>query len=71
MLIPKVASAFNDEHDPIDPESDTALEVLLDDLAWWSALLERARNEGQLRPGVFRAREAAAARAAAAVGEGL
>ena len=69
VLIPKVDKAFNDQHDPIDPDTETALEVVLDDLAWWASLLTRARNEGQLVPGVFRAREAAAARAAAAVRE--
>ena len=65
VLIPKVESAFNDQHDPIDPDTETALEILLDDLAWWSTHLARARSEGQLLPGVFRAREAAAARSVA------
>jgi NAD(P)H-dependent FMN reductase len=63
VLIPKVESAFNDNHDPIDPDTDIALEIVLDDLAWWSSALAKARSEGQLGPGVFRAREAAAARA--------
>jgi NAD(P)H-dependent FMN reductase len=67
VLIPKVENAFNDNHDPIDPDTDTALEIVLDDLAWWSSALAKARSEGQLGPGVFRAREAAAARAPAAV----
>jgi NAD(P)H-dependent FMN reductase len=66
VLLPRVANAFNDQHEPIDPDTDTAMQVLLDDLAWWSALLEQGRAQGQLTPGVFRAREAAAARAAAA-----
>lgn len=67
VLIPKVTAAFNDRHDPIDPDTEIALEIVLDDLAWWASVLQRARAEGQLAPGVFRAREAAAARAAAAV----
>ena len=67
VLIPKVGNAFNDNHDPIDPDTETALEIVLDDLAWWASILTRARSDGQLTPGVFRAREAAAARAAAAV----
>jgi NAD(P)H-dependent FMN reductase len=67
VLIPKVTTAFDDRHDPIDPETETALEILLDDLSWYSSLLARGRSEGQLAPGVFRAREAAQARAAAAV----
>lgn len=66
VLIPKVENAFNDLHEPIDPDAETALDVVLDDLAWWTSTLARARAEGQLVPGVFRAREAAAARAAAA-----
>jgi NAD(P)H-dependent FMN reductase len=65
VVIPKVENAFNDRHDPIDPDTETALEVVLDDLAWWASALTRARSEGQLIPGIFRAREAAAARAAA------
>jgi NAD(P)H-dependent FMN reductase len=67
VLIPRVERAFNDRHAPIDPDTETALEIVLDDLAWWAEVLSRARSEGQLVPGVFRAREAAAARAAAAV----
>jgi NAD(P)H-dependent FMN reductase len=67
VLIPRVERAFNDRHAPIDPDTETALEIVLDDLAWWTEVLSRARSEGQLVPGVFRAREAAAARAAAAV----
>jgi NAD(P)H-dependent FMN reductase len=65
VLIPKIESAFNDQHDPIDPDTEIALQIVLDDLAWWTAALTRARGEGQLGPGVFRAREAAAARAVA------
>ena len=65
VLIPNVESAFNDQHDPIDPNTEIALEVVLDDLAWWTSALTRPR-EGQLKPGIFRAREAAAAHAAAA-----
>jgi len=65
VLIPKVENAFNDRHDPIDPGTEIALAVVLDDLAWWTSVLERARGEGQLAPGVFRARKAAAALAAA------
>jgi NAD(P)H-dependent FMN reductase len=67
VLIPRVADAFNDRHDPVDPDTEIALEVALDDLAWWATVLQHGRADGQLAPGVFRAREAAAARAAAAV----
>lgn len=67
VLIPKVASAFDDAHQPIDPATDVALQVVLDDLAWWAAVLAQARAQGQLPPGVFRARDTLAARAAASV----
>jgi hypothetical protein len=33
----------------------------LDDLAWWSAALEKARAGGELQPGSFRLRAALAA----------
>jgi len=70
VLIPKVENAFNDSHSPIDDDTDIALDVVLDDLAWCGNALARARAEGQLVPGVWRAREAAAARFASS-GEGL
>ena len=38
-----------------------ALSITLEDLAWWSNILSRARAEGELLPGTFRARAAAAA----------
>jgi NAD(P)H-dependent FMN reductase len=68
-LIPYVENAFNDLHDPIDPGTDVALEVVLDDLAWWASVLTHARSDGQLMPGIFRAREAVAARAAASLAD--
>ena len=37
------------------------LQVMLDDLAWWSSALEKARAAGELRPGVQRVRAAPAA----------
>jgi hypothetical protein len=40
---------------------DIRLQVMLDDLAWWSAALERARAAGELTPGSLRARAALAA----------
>jgi NAD(P)H-dependent FMN reductase len=64
VIIPHVAEAFNDEHDPIDPAAETALEIMLDDLAWWSRVLADARGAGELPPGIFRTRAAAATRAA-------
>lgn len=44
--------------DPVDPMTDAALWVLLDDRAWWSRLLRHARVEGELAPGRFRLRAA-------------
>ncbi|MGH9076348.1 MAG: hypothetical protein ACRDY0_02650 [Acidimicrobiales bacterium] len=41
-----------------DPMADIALTILLDDLAWWSAALARARADGELAPAGRRARAA-------------
>jgi len=40
--------------------TDIAMTVMLDDLAWWAALLARGRAEGELPPASFRIRAAAA-----------
>jgi hypothetical protein len=40
--------------------TDVAADVMLDDLAWWSAALEKARADGELIPGTFRIRAALA-----------
>ena len=37
-----------------------AADIMLDDLAWWSAALEKARADGKLRPGTFRMQAARA-----------
>ena len=63
VIIPKVSSAFEGST-PIDPMTDVALDVMLDDLAWWGAALQRGREEGELAPAGFRLRAALAARAA-------
>ena len=65
VLIPQVGAAFDDAGKPKDPMTPIALDVLLGDLAWYGIALKRAREEGQLLPGSFRARELAAAAAAA------
>lgn len=62
VLIPKVQNAFSPTGDPLDPDTDTAMTILLDDLAWWSAVLERARAGGVLPPASIRRRDAAARR---------
>jgi NAD(P)H-dependent FMN reductase len=61
VVIPFVRTAFGDDGEPVDPEAGIRLQVMLDDLAWWSAALEKARAEGELTPGTFRARAALAA----------
>jgi NAD(P)H-dependent FMN reductase len=66
VIIPFVRSAFGEDGDPRDPATETALAIALDDLAWWGEALKRARAEGELPPGTYRARAAAAAREARA-----
>ncbi len=61
VLIPKVQNAFAANGDPVDPETEFALGILLDDLAWWSRALEQARAGGQVAPASVRRRLAAAA----------
>jgi NAD(P)H-dependent FMN reductase len=46
--IPYVTSAFDDHGSPNDPMTEAALDVLLEDLAWWSKALEQARAQGEL-----------------------
>jgi NAD(P)H-dependent FMN reductase len=62
VVIPFVRTAFDDSGEPVNPETDIRLQVMLDDLAWWSSALEKARADGELTPGTFRARAALAAR---------
>ena len=61
VVIPQVATAFNDDAQPINPVTDISLRVALDDLAWWSSALTQARAGGELPPAVFRVQAAAAA----------
>ena len=61
VVIPFVRTAFGADGEPCDPETGIRLQVMLDDLAWWSAALEQARAAGQLTPGTLRARAALAA----------
>jgi NAD(P)H-dependent FMN reductase len=61
VLIPFVANAFGEDGEPADPATGIALSITLDDLVWWSNVLSRARAEGELLPGTFMARAAAAA----------
>jgi hypothetical protein len=61
VVIPFVRTAFGADGEPADPETGIRLQVMLDDLAWWSAALEQARAAGELTPGTLRARAALAA----------
>ena len=59
VIIPLLGSAFDEEGNPVNPATEIALEIVLDDLAWWSGTLRTARQAGQLEPGSLRARAAA------------
>jgi NAD(P)H-dependent FMN reductase len=61
VIIPQVFEAFDDTGKPTNPVTEISLRIALDDLAWWSSVLERARAEGQLPPAAFRIQAAAAA----------
>jgi len=61
VLIPHVNDAFDGAGVPIDPATKVAMTVMLEDLAWWSALLANGRAQGELPPAVFRMRAALAA----------
>ena len=50
VLIPTVHDAFDAAGEPTDPRVDTALAILLDDLAWWAELLRSGRKRGALPP---------------------
>ena len=58
VLIPMVASAFENGV-PRNPAAATAAGIMLDDLAWWAAALQRARQEGTLPPAAMRTLAAA------------
>jgi NAD(P)H-dependent FMN reductase len=60
VLIPKVDSAFDESGEPVDPLADVSMKIVLDDLAWWSDVLEKGRAAGELPPGNFRMRAAMA-----------
>jgi NAD(P)H-dependent FMN reductase len=61
VVLPNVTTAFDDQGAPANPAMEISLNVMLDDLAWWSLALENARAAGELAPGSFRARAALAA----------
>ncbi|HKS98863.1 MAG TPA: NAD(P)H-dependent oxidoreductase, partial [Rugosimonospora sp.] len=64
VVLPYVTTAFDDQGKPVNPATDISLQVMLDDLAWWSSALGKARTAGELVPGQLRARAAMAAASA-------
>jgi NAD(P)H-dependent FMN reductase len=66
VAIPVVTAAFDERGEPTNPLTRASLDVTLDDLAWWSSVLEQARDAGELSPGVLRIRAAMASSPAAA-----
>ena len=50
VLVSQYHRAFDDDGQPIDPMTDRALTILLDDLAWWGDTLRTARRTGELPP---------------------
>ncbi|HLH28217.1 MAG TPA: NAD(P)H-dependent oxidoreductase, partial [Acidimicrobiales bacterium] len=62
VVIPFVGAAFADGV-PKDPMTDIAMEVMLEDLAWWAKVMTAARAAGEPPPGNVRVRAALAARA--------
>jgi NAD(P)H-dependent FMN reductase len=65
VIIPNSGAAFDAGGAPTDPVNDIALGITLDDLAWWSDALGRARAQGEQPPAVLRFREATSALAGA------
>jgi NAD(P)H-dependent FMN reductase len=58
VVIQAVGAAFDADGEPTNPAADIAAQIMLDDLAWWSTALEKARAGGELPPGTFRMRAA-------------
>jgi NAD(P)H-dependent FMN reductase len=50
VLLAHVGRGFGHDGLPVDPMTEHALAILLDDLAWWGEALRRARAVGQLPP---------------------
>jgi hypothetical protein len=55
VLVRDVQDAFTESADPVDPGTDVALSILLDDLAWWGRVLRDARPSS-LAPALLRTR---------------
>ena len=54
VIIPYVTTTFGPDGGPADDRACSAAKIMLDDLAWWAAVLRRARQEGPLPPAIMR-----------------
>ena len=54
VVIPFVGAAFGPDGSPVDDRASAAAKIMLDDLAWWGAALQRARLDGALPPAIMR-----------------
>jgi NAD(P)H-dependent FMN reductase len=54
VVIPYVTAAFGPDGEPADDRTEAAAKIMLDDLAWWAAALQRARRDGPLPPAIMR-----------------
>jgi NAD(P)H-dependent FMN reductase len=54
VLIPYITAAFGPDGEPADDRTRAAAKIMLDDLAWWAAALQRARRDGPLPPAIMR-----------------
>jgi len=61
VLVGAVGQAFDASGEPTNPQTDAALTILFEDLAWWTDATVVARAAGELRPGSMRMRAAVAA----------
>lgn len=58
VLVGNVRGAMDENGQPKDPRLEATLQIVLDDLAWWSSALEAARAAGELPPANQRRRAA-------------
>ena len=61
VLIPAVGAAFGQDGEPRDAAAAAAAGILLDDLAWWAGIMQRARGDNPLPPAALRKMAAAGA----------
>jgi NAD(P)H-dependent FMN reductase len=54
VVIPYVLQAFSPDGIPADDRTQAAAKIMLDDLAWWAAVLRRARLDEPLPPAIMR-----------------